>query len=666
MRKRSAICILSLMLAFSTVLFAACGNGDDNVSEEPLPNQLEFTFEDYTFGETASTPVVTKTPFDNAAITYTYEGRNETEYAESNTAPVNAGEYTITGTAAATDAYKSAEYSVNFTVEKAENQLQFTFADYNYGAAASLPAITKAPNEDAAVSYVYKGRNDTVYAESATAPTDIGEYTVTGTAAATANYNAAEYSVDFSVVKAKNRLVFTFADYTYGETASAPVVTEEPFGDAAVKYTYEGRNDTEYAKSETAPSNAGEYTVTGSVAATDGYESVSYAVDFTVEKADNQLEFTFGGYTYGSAASTPNVTKEPFENAQISYTYIGRNDTDYEENTAAPSYLGDYTIKGVAAATANYNAATYSVDFSVTRAGAAANEIEFFDANGTDSQIKAAGVTATEWLPSFEGESGVIKLDFSERAIVAFDIKPRKTLAEYQETGLARVYLKLYVAPETTGLTSINIMNDGTNTKAFAMGQWQIISFSAKHFENNFDLFANDVVDNGFMIKGTTATGTIYISEFGYVPASEGEVENFDDEYSLAGTQTNTSVKGALVVDEYKGEKGVLKLSFSARNLFVFDVTPRFTKSVYENGEFTKISMKVFVPEETTGVTSVQLNGKQKTITAQGEWLVLEWDIADFISRYDELFADDKSNNAFWVNGTSATGDIYIASISVS
>lgn len=500
MRKRSAICILSLMLAFSTVLFAACGNGDDNVSEEPLPNQLEFTFEDYTFGETASTPVVTKTPFDNAAITYTYEGRNETEYAESNTAPVNAGEYTITGTAAATDAYKSAEYSVNFTVEKAENQLQFTFADYNYGAAASLPAITKAPNEDAAVSYVYKGRNDTVYAESATAPTDIGEYTVTGTATATANYNAA----------------------------------------------------------------------------------------------------------------------------------------------------------------------TYSVDFSVTRAGAAANEIEFFDANGTDSQIKAAGVTATEWLPSFEGESGVIKLDFSERAIVAFDIKPRKTLAEYQETGLARVYLKLYVAPETTGLTSINIMNDGTNTKAFAMGQWQIISFSAKHFENNFDLFANDVVDNGFMIKGTTATGTIYISEFGYVPASEGEVENFDDEYSLAGTQTNTSVKGALVVDEYKGEKGVLKLSFSARNLFVFDVTPRFTKSVYENGEFTKISMKVFVPEETTGVTSVQLNGKQKTITAQGEWLVLEWDIADFISRYDELFADDKSNNAFWVNGTSATGDIYIASISVS
>ena len=119
MRKRSAICILSLMLAFSTVLFAACGNGDDNVSEEPLPNQLEFTFEDYTFGETASTPVVTKTPFDNAAITYTYEGRNDTEYAKSETAPSNAGEYTVTGTAAATDAYKSAEYSVNFTVEKA-------------------------------------------------------------------------------------------------------------------------------------------------------------------------------------------------------------------------------------------------------------------------------------------------------------------------------------------------------------------------------------------------------------------------------------------------------------------------------------------------------------------------------------------------------------------
>lgn len=671
MRKRSAICILSLMLAFSTVLFAACGNGDDNVSEEPLPNQLEFTFEDYTFGETASTPVVTKTPFDNAAITYTYEGRNETEYAESNTAPVNAGEYTITGTAAATDAYKSAEYSVNFTVEKAENQLQFTFADYNYGAAASLPAITKAPNEDAAVSYVYKGRNDTVYAESATAPTDIGEYTVTGTAAATANYNAAEYSVDFSVVKAKNRLVFTFADYTYGETASAPVVTEEPFGDVAVTYTYEGRNDTEYAKSETAPSNAGEYTVTGSVAATDGYESVSYAVDFTVEKADNQLEFTFGGYTYGSAASTPNVTKEPFENAQISYTYIGRNDTDYEENTAAPSYLGDYTIKGVAAATANYNAATYSVDFSVTRAEAAANEIEFFDANGTDSQIKATNANC-KWLEEYEGEEGVIELSFSQAKIMAINvIQSRRSLDEYKALGLARVYLKVYMPEETTGVKSIQIINDGKNTKTFSKGEWHLLTFMASCFENNYDVFEGKESSNAFMIncETSTATGNIYISEFGYLPSETNEIEFFTE----SGTEKDVAVGGGpsvAWVEEYEGENGVLELSFSnAGALALMTIIPRQTLAKYEDLNITQVYLKIYIPEETTGVKSINIlkdgegTGNDQKALEKGKWQTIIFNASCFEDNYN-VFAGIEVNNAFFItcdSATKATGKIYVS-----
>ena len=466
-------------------------------------------------------------------------------------------------------------------------------------------------------------------------------------------------------VKATNRFAFSFANYTYGTAASTPVVSLEPFDAAVVTYTFLGRGDTIYSETQTAPVNAGMYTVKAVVADTDHYTGLTISVDFIVEKAENRLAFSFADYVYGAEASEPDVTAEPFGEAQITYSYIGRNGTEYESSATPPSQIGEYTVIGETAETSNYLSASFSVDFAIARPVAAQNEIEFFREPGTESQLIAAGVTSKTWVESYEGEKGVIRLDFTNRGAVALDIIPRRTLAEYQQTGLSRIYLKVYVANETTGLATINIMNDGKNKKPFKLGAWQIISFSAKYFEKNYTLFADNKIDNGFFIAGSSATGTIYISEFGYVPAANGEVENFDDGYSLAGTLVNGATTS--IVDEYEGETGVLKLSFTNRGAIAFDVTPRIAQSVCETEGVTKLSLKVYIPETTTGLTALKLANIASTnsLSTKGQWITLEWNIADFISVYDNYFADDILNNAFLITGSSATGDMYIASISV-
>ena len=49
----------------------------------------------------------------------------------------------------------------------------------------------------------------------------------------------------------------------------------KPGGVTSVKYEYEGKGDTAYAKSETAPANVGNYTVTASFTMVDGCTQIA-------------------------------------------------------------------------------------------------------------------------------------------------------------------------------------------------------------------------------------------------------------------------------------------------------------------------------------------------------------------------------------------------------
>lgn len=108
-----------------------------------------------------------------------------------------------------------------------------------------------------------------------------GVYTVT--AAANENYvfvvdTVTQYT--FEITKAQITVGVTVADWTYGNAASAPVITgNDGNGDVTYLYTGEGYSDS------VAPQNAGTYSLEITVAETANYQGGKASCEFTIEKA---------------------------------------------------------------------------------------------------------------------------------------------------------------------------------------------------------------------------------------------------------------------------------------------------------------------------------------------------------------------------------------------
>ena len=74
----------------------------------------------------------------------------------------------------------------------------------------------------------------------------------------------------------------TMQGWTYGETAEAPVPGSDKNGTAHVTYSYEGINGTNYPSSTDIPTDAGEYQVTATFAATAVYQEATATATFTI------------------------------------------------------------------------------------------------------------------------------------------------------------------------------------------------------------------------------------------------------------------------------------------------------------------------------------------------------------------------------------------------
>ena len=134
-----------------------------------------------------------------AALTVTYAGSGETEYAESATAPADAGTYVAKLSYAADGKFNAFEKTVELEIEKAANEFSFTVADIIVGQGTIAPVVEKNVS-GGAVSYTYVGLDGTDYEERAEAPEEVGKYRATAVVAATRNYYGNRETYDFSIV----------------------------------------------------------------------------------------------------------------------------------------------------------------------------------------------------------------------------------------------------------------------------------------------------------------------------------------------------------------------------------------------------------------------------------------------------------------------------------
>ena len=178
-------------------------------------------------------------------------------------------------------------------------------------------------------------------------------------------------NVTVTIVKADGKASVSLSDWTYGETASKPVPTSKTNGINNVTYQYKvkGADDTPY--SDTLPTNAGDYTVKATFAATDNYNEVTATADFTIAKATPAVAISAAPSTLTGGGSVElTVSGVPTE-GKLAVTCdndITVNEKDGKYTAALPNETKDYTFKADYTGT-NHNNASDTCVVSVTYKG---------------------------------------------------------------------------------------------------------------------------------------------------------------------------------------------------------------------------------------------------------------------------------------------------------
>ena len=179
-------------------------------------------------------------------------------------------------------------------------------------------------------------------------------------------------NVTVTIVKADGKASVSLSDWTYGEMANNPVPTSDTNGINNVTYQYKvkGANDTIY--SDTLPTNAGDYTVKATFAATDNYNEVTAEADFTIVKATPAIAIKATPSTLTGGGSVElTVSGAPTE-GKLAVTCdndIKVTEKDGKYTAALPNETKDYTFKADYTGTDLYNNASDTCVVSVTYKG---------------------------------------------------------------------------------------------------------------------------------------------------------------------------------------------------------------------------------------------------------------------------------------------------------
>lgn len=294
---------------------------------------LGVTLEGWTYGESANTPVLSGNSA-SGEVTYLYKG----DGYSSETAPTDAGKYTLTVTVAETQNYNGGTAECSFTVEKATAEVP-EIADKIYTGGRLDSGLAET---------------DLYTVEEDNGGTEQGEYTVTLKLKDAANYKWASGDKDgdgvltltYKIAKTQNEWTeeVSIEGWTYGESANAPAFGAMFGGDTAVvEYKPAGAEDSAYTAE--VPVNAGSYVVRVTIAETDEYAVLTGTAEFTIAKAKYDMSgVTFEDKTvsYSGEAQTIEISGTLPAGVTVTYTYAKDGET-----VDGAVEAGEYTVTAV-------------------------------------------------------------------------------------------------------------------------------------------------------------------------------------------------------------------------------------------------------------------------------------------------------------------------------
>ena len=210
--------------------------------------------DDYTYGETPSTPGLDKTLTGNPNVKYYYSTTNSasdgTEWTGITATSLAVGTYYMYAVIGATDNYESLTTgTTEFKVEKTkQGDLEVTMSGYTYGETPSKPALSGEPLESATVTYYYNTSKTTsggkAWKNIDGTTLDAGTYYIYAVIGETDTYQSqTTKATEFKVAKAKQSNASVVMDgYTYGQILSKPALNGTLLGDPTITYYYNTNN----------------------------------------------------------------------------------------------------------------------------------------------------------------------------------------------------------------------------------------------------------------------------------------------------------------------------------------------------------------------------------------------------------------------------------------
>lgn len=294
-----------------------------------------------------------------AGITLWYEGKDNAGNAYASAqAPVNAGSYTV-GVRIDTQDYdvSNANIAVEMTIERAEAFIDVSGVQTQYTYTGALQRV----DSGAVLSH---GESALVYSNNTFTTVSEGDGKVVSVdAAMSCNYKAAHAEVTITVAKAAISPAVSIHGWTYGQSANGYTVTGNP-GGGAIEAVYGGTTNAgaPYSGGQ-APTEAGSYTLTVTVAETENYLGGSASTSFTVARAALHVSVSIEGWAFGESPNGYTVSPASMRDTITSVRYAGEG----YSGSQPPTQVGSYTLTVTFAQTANYQGGSASDSFSITQ-----------------------------------------------------------------------------------------------------------------------------------------------------------------------------------------------------------------------------------------------------------------------------------------------------------
>lgn len=257
--------------------------------------------------------------------------------------------------------------NVYFTIAPVDDQVIVSVKDKVYdGKSLSDPEVIT--NKEGTVAYEYALQSTSVKPDDSQytngLPTEAGNYYIKTTLTPNDGSEKIVVIKVATINKATGTGTVSIEDWSYNETAKAPITQTSTNGDVTIEYKAKDASDSTYTTQ--VPTEGGNYVVRATFAPTANYKTLVTTAEFTIHRIDGTGTVSLENWVFGTKENIPTASTETNHSATFEYKVKDADDSTY--TAEVPTDVGQYTIKATFAENANYNAVIATADFEILKA----------------------------------------------------------------------------------------------------------------------------------------------------------------------------------------------------------------------------------------------------------------------------------------------------------